>query len=191
MLHPRRATVNDIGNGSNHATMSLDEANDIVQQFQIAMAVANHHILENPQRNNYTVADAPSLAEKKETASPLPYGISNTTTSIASRDSSNSLYTNGTFGGSSYTIPPEVVEASRLVAEAADTSNELAEDYSSLFHSLKVKHNLLQNDTNVMPQTLKRPSGLVEVVPTDQIPILAQNDTTLVDTSQVGAWDTV
>jgi hypothetical protein len=75
-----------------------------------------------------------------------------------------------------YSIPPEVLVAARLVAEASplDTSPE---NYAAKIATLKTRFTPELNDTNVMAQKLRSPSGLVEYVPLDKLPAIIHNAT--------------
>ncbi len=74
----------------------------------------------------------------------------------------------------SYTIPPEVVEAARLLAEA-NPPNASSDEYDAAVARMKQQYAPKNNDTNAMPQTLQRPSGLLEGF--GAIPAAVDNDT--------------
>lgn len=161
---------------------SLEDARAIVAGFQQVMAVANKHILSHPQGNVYKLKESSTgAAVPGPTAAPLAYtpggngavaaagsrrglGIANQTTPAA-------------LNVTSYTIPPEVVEAARMLAEAAAVSSPdtLRDEYAALVARVKVTFNTPESSTNVPLQRLKRPSGLVEYVPYDELREVVQN----------------
>ena len=130
-------------NATASGNMTLEAARLLLAQGQAAMALANARILENPRSNNYTVLNSTELEKTREPAPLLDY--TNSTATL------------------SYTVPPELAEAARIVAEASPPSTDRSE-YTALLETVKAKFLPPVSDTNVMPPVLKRPSGLLEVV---------------------------
>lgn len=147
--------------------MTLDEAKDIVSKFQEAMARANAAIRENPHRNNYTVYNKTDIQDAAKPAPYLTYDSGTNISSDATRRLRHRVVYNDTAptnsSGLSYTIPPEVVEAARLVAEA-HPPDASADEYDAVVARMKEKYAPKNNDTNAMPQVLQAPSGLLEFV---------------------------
>jgi hypothetical protein len=75
-----------------------------------------------------------------------------------------------------YSVSLEVVQAAQMVAEASPPSNS-ADNYAAVIASLRARFTPKLNDTNIMPQRLKRPSGLLEYVPSNQLRLITQNAT--------------
>ena len=175
------------GNGSTFTndSMSLEEARDIVSRFQQAMAPINAHILKNPRANNYTILNGSELAKVPQQPPPLDYGGSNNSTSqythrVKRQNTSNqTIPTNSS--SLAYSIPPEVLEAAKLVAEASPPLTP-SEDYAAKIASLKSRYAPKSNDTNVIPQKIKRPSGLEGYVPMNELPKITSNGTIVADT---------
>lgn len=162
-LHDRSANSTTDGWG-----ISLEEAKDIIAKFQESMATANAASRKNPRLNNYTVFSKTEVQQAVKPAPYLPYDTGNSTAARRlRRQLSNSTDNIAASGNSSvttsYTIPPEVVEAARILAEAnpPDTSSD---KYDALVTSFKGRYAPKKNDTNVMPQVLQRGSGLFEYV---------------------------
>jgi hypothetical protein len=156
---PKRAAV---------ANVTLAEAKDVVARFQEAMTQANAAILANPRKNNYTIYTETEVKDAVKPAPLLEYDNSNSTVAQKLRRSywrrqlSNET-TPGNSSALSYTIPPEVIEAARIVAEANPPVLSSAE-YDSIVASMKERNAPRNNDTNAMPQILQNPSGLLEYV---------------------------
>ena len=141
--------------------MSLEVAEDIVSRFQKAMAPANAHILNNPQPNVHSVLNGTELEKTRQQAPPLDYGESDSNSSSPGsstrrsfqfrRDSgtNRTVTSNSSSTQQAYTIPPEVVEASRIVAEASPPDSS-SEDYAAMIASLKARFGPKLNDTNVI-----------------------------------------
>lgn len=174
------------GSHSSNASMSLAEAQSIVSQFQEAMAAANARILKNPSPNIHQTLNASTLEQQRENAPYLAYGKSNDSSTMSARRlrHRDSLSQTPTTNSSSltYTIPPEVVAAARLVAEASPPDAS-PENYAAMIATLKARFAPKLNDTNVMPQKLRHPSGLVGYVPSDELPLIIQNGTAVTGTS--------
>ncbi|KAK1767906.1 pectate lyase superfamily protein-domain-containing protein [Phialemonium atrogriseum] len=181
--HVRRNASSLASNGT--AAAVPGSAEDIIARFQQAMAVANQAILEAPKENVPQVQNSTTRRRKRTKAQPLDYsgdfhqhangtvfrrGTNGTTVSGSNSNST-------TFTRESYTVPPEVAEAARILAEA----NPLPPaDYDVLLADVRArmaKRKVHLNDTNMMPQKMQRPSGLVEYVPPAELAITVQNGT--------------
>lgn len=159
-----------------NGTMSLTEAKAIVSLAHSAMATANAKILKNPQPNVHQLLNSSGLERSRQRAPPLDYlgaGSLNSTSSELSRKYlKRKRATNATessFSNSSstftYTLPPEVVEAARIVAEASQHSTADDDDYSMIAAGLRAKYRNKTNDTNVPHQRLVHASGLMSYAP--------------------------
>ena len=175
LYHVRRNASSLAGNGT--AAAAPGSAEDIIARFHQAMAVANQAILEAPKQNAPHVQNKTSQRRARTKAAPLDY-------SGQFRQSANGTVfrrgSNGTASAStreSYTVPSEVAEAARVLAEA----NPLpAADYDAVLADVRArmaKRKAHLNDTNVMPQKMQRPSGLVEFVAAPELAITVQNGT--------------
>ena len=163
--------------------MSLDEARDIVSRFHQAMVPANARLLKNPQPNVRKVLDGSALAVGPQTPPPLAYEGSNSSSSLSTRQlrrqtPSNQTVPTNSSSSLAYSVPPEVVEAAKIVAEASppDTSSE---DYDAMIASIKARYATKSNDTNIMAQKIRHPSGLVQYVPQNELPMITQNETAI------------
>jgi hypothetical protein len=160
---------------SSRARNSSGSAADIIARFQLAMAVANQAIIESPKEN---APNTTSRGHKGTKAQPLDYSGNfhqHANGTVFRRDASGNTVSNST--RESYTVPAEVVEAARVLAEA----NPLPPaDYDALLADVRArmaKRKAHFNDTNVMKQKMQRPSGLVEYVNPSEMAITVQNGT--------------
>jgi hypothetical protein len=159
--------------------MSLEEARDIVARFQKAMAPANARILSNPRPNVHSVLNGSELVKIPQKPPPLDCQGSNSSSSELMRRIRRQMSINQTVPANSslaYSVSLEVVQAAQMVAEASPPSNS-ADNYAAVIASLRARFTPKLNDTNIMPQRLKRPSGLLEYVPSNQLRLITQNAT--------------
>lgn len=153
---------------STGTNITLGDEKDIVAKFHEAMAIANAGIRENPRTNIYTVYNKSDIQDAVKPAPYLEYDTTNSTTaqklrrSLWRRQLSNETSPRNS-STQSYTIPPEVVEAARILAEAYPPDAS-ANEYDAIVVRMKEKYAPKNNDTNAMPQVLQQPSGLLEYV---------------------------
>ncbi|CAK7227466.1 hypothetical protein SBRCBS47491_006577 [Sporothrix bragantina] len=145
------------------------------------MASANGFILENPKRNARSPGNSSTISEAKQPAPYLAYGATSGNGSSTVQRRSNQTASNthaSNFTGSSYSVPPEVVAAAKLLAEA-DTPAAHPVSAQEIVAQLQADSLKMTgpkpNNTNVMPQKMKRPSGLVQFVPQDEIQVVTSN----------------
>ncbi|KAH6857100.1 pectate lyase superfamily protein-domain-containing protein [Chaetomium sp. MPI-CAGE-AT-0009] len=138
------------------------------------MAVANQAILEAPKENVARVQDSKPRRRKGKKARPLDYSgefDQHGNGTVFRRDGGNNRTAGTTLTRESYTVPSEVAEAARIMAEA----NPLPPvDYDALLADVRArmaKRKAHLNDTNAMPQKIQSPSGLVEYVPPAELAI--------------------
>jgi len=163
------AFLKDTGNANYPTALpqdSLASAQETVSLFQKAMAKANRALLGSPSPNVYRHLNRTELQQARGTAKPLAYGPSLRNDKEDDENLSNRA---------SYTIPPEVINAARIMAEANPPQPG---NYRVLLRTLKKRRGVSHvNDTNIMAQRIQRPSGLVEYVPPDELAVTYQNDT--------------
>ena len=184
--HDRRNASSAAGN------VTAGSAGDIIARFQQAMAAANQAILAAPKQNTPAVQNATTRRRQGLQAPPLDYSedaLRHANATVARRSALNSTAAGNqtSFDRQSYTVPAEVVEAARILAEA----NPLPPtDYQALLADVNVrtaKRKAHFNDTNAMPQTTQRPSGLVEYVRAEDLAITVQNGTQVAGPEQPDA----
>jgi hypothetical protein len=159
-------------------TQSLDDAKDTINRALKALAVANKLRLDNPQFNRYEFRNATAIAQSYKPAPPLNYGQDGNSSNAGPqskryayrRTTANSSTESAPNGTYSYSIPDELAEAARIVAEAQPiiTSGQ----------NLVVTSPPLPgtNDTNVMGQAILQPDGLHGWIPDVTVStILPQN----------------
>ncbi len=149
------------------------------------MAEANAAIRQALRLNNYTIYNKTDVQEAVKPAPYLGYGNSSTaaekkrrvvwrrqlSTNGTNDDSNSTAADSSTF---SYTIPPEVVEAARLLAEA-NPPDSSSDEYDAIVARMKQQYAPKNNDTNAMLQVLQLPSGLLEGL--GAFPEAGDNDT--------------
>ncbi|CAK7221307.1 hypothetical protein SBRCBS47491_004483 [Sporothrix bragantina] len=155
------------------------------------MAEANAYILAHPKYNVQSAVNSTTLAQSEKLAPYLPYGAaaSNGSSTLQRRFLNQtatpaSVNFTGNFTGASYRVPPEVVAAARIVAEAARSEAQhpvSAQDVVAQLQAVHQKTAPKTNDTNVMPQKMKRPSGLVQYVPPEDLAVRLQNGSAIAD----------
>jgi hypothetical protein len=141
---------------SDHASLSGPE--EIVRRALAALSVVNKARVEHPIFNKKEFEKTPGATE---VAPPLDYG--NTT---LSRRSSN-----GTSGVVLYSIPAELADAARLLAEATDQLPK--GNHSDVALAIRKRFARRLNDTNV-PETLDTPEGLLGAFGPDTSEITAR-----------------
>lgn len=160
-----REPVNAPAPSKPDSSTSLQEAKDTVNRALKALAIANKLRLDHPQYNKYEFRNASEIAHGFKIAPPLSYGLSNNSSNApSSKRLSRSLPANTSTTATSnasyaYSIPNELANAARIVAEAEAVGN------SGL--NLAVQSSPLPgtNDTNSMAQALLQPDGLHGYVP--------------------------
>lgn len=162
-FHRRNTTA-----GIPATNLTLVDAQRIVSSFHDAMAKANAARKERPSGNNYTLYTQTDIEEAVKPAPYLEYDTINSTVAQTLRKrllgrqlSNHTVPESGNSTSLSYTIPPEVAEAARVLAEAnpPDTSSS---EYDAIVAEMKERFVPKNNDTNAMPQVLQKASGLFE-----------------------------
>ncbi|KAF6792624.1 hypothetical protein CSOJ01_14144 [Colletotrichum sojae] len=123
------------------------------------MAVANALILDSPRPNVYSVWVNGNFSSSEK----------------ARRQIERNHTSNANSSSLAYTIPAEVIKASRILAEMKPPESP-GDDYAALASSIKSRYSR-PNDTNTMPQRMKRPSGLLEYVSPEEQQTVVQNGT--------------
>jgi hypothetical protein len=152
--------------------MSLSEANAIVNDALKAAAALNKGRLNNPQRNTYSFRNG-SANDMYVPAPPLNSSgtAMNWTSGLLKR--SNGTNVTADFA---YTIPPNIAEAARIVAEA--TSHEASAGIDIDIAQMLGKYRTKKNDTNAPRQAYVAPTGLEGFIPSNaQLPLVAVNGT--------------
>lgn len=116
----------------------------------VQLRARNKARFENPKFNKDEFAPRP---REPRPAPPLDYGATNST---LPRRQSSKLGSNSTASSSGYSIPPELVEAARLVAES--TPQSPTGDHEQVAASIRNKYGHKLNDTNA-PKPLTPPGG--------------------------------
>jgi hypothetical protein len=155
-LHHRRASdkalLHNATTSGNGKGSSIDAtlAAKMIAQAHEAMAVANRLRLENIQYNRYEFLNSTSAQRSSTPAPPLDYTAVTSNRTVYQRNNhANSSYTNST--SYSYTIPRELAEAARIVAEASPPAPSDS-NYAEVAANIKLKYRRTVNDTNAMPQ---------------------------------------
>ncbi|KAA8650192.1 uncharacterized protein ATNIH1004_002873 [Aspergillus tanneri] len=144
-----------------------------------ALAVVNKLRLENVKYNNYTLADPDQITGERINAPPLDYSNESvsklsSTAQLRSRDALYSL-TGDSRKSFAYTIPADLAEAARILAESAPPTPSTGEE-AALAVEVHAKYRSKTNDTNRPPQKLKEPNGLFEYVADQSVLGFHSND---------------
>lgn len=145
--HNHQKLANTFSHASRKAeNKTLSDVEKLVQEAIKAAAIRNKARLESPHFNKDEFASPsrePSLAP--------PLRIVNETSTLSAREISQQ-----NVSSSAYTIPPEVVEAARIMAES--TPQQPAGDHADIAARIKQKYSHKLNDTNA-PKHLGTPEG--------------------------------
>jgi hypothetical protein len=157
------------GHGHNHghhrgnrANGTLSDAEAILKSAHQAMAVMNKGRVSNPQYNTYELQPDPESTEF-ELAQVLDYrnGSSIDTTKLRRRQDNGTAAQAAQF---TYSIPAELAEAARIVAEA--NPEPLPGDYGiDIAAEIGQYRPRTNNDTNTPRQKYRKPNGLDTTVP--------------------------
>lgn len=154
----------------------------IVSQALIALAKINKLRLQHPSFNIYQFQNGSETASKGRSAPLLEYGdeISNGTDVKTRRQI---LTSNSTMNGKSlaaYTIPPELIEAARVLAEANTRVPE--GNHTDVANAIKAKYGHKNLDTN-RPEKLTQPEGLLSTFGNGH-----ESNSTTVSKRDLGYW---
>lgn len=154
----------------------------IVARALTALAEINRLRVQQPAFNTYEFLNRSEAASKGHSAPPLEYGDASengTVFKTKRQSSSNNSTMNGTSPGA-YTIPPELAEAARILAEA---NTRVAEgNHSIVAAAMREKYSHKLQDTN-KPKKHKRPEGLLSKFGNGQ-----EGNSTTLDKRDSGYW---
>ncbi|GME48353.1 hypothetical protein CDV56_101071 [Neofusicoccum parvum] len=137
---------------------------DMIKQALAALAIVNKARVENPKFNRHEFQDDDAAAAARESAPPLDYraGAAINATSLARRQAeagaADPVTNSSAAVARSYSIPPELAEAARVLAEAAPPKP--SGNHSDVARAIRERYALPANDTNA-PEPLRRPEGLL------------------------------
>jgi hypothetical protein len=147
-----------------------------------ALSVINKLRIENINFNNYTLDDNIKNSEERESAPPLDYSkdtVAKLSASVANASPSGSpknkrdTTTKKSFA---YTIPKDLAEAARELAESSPPSPSTGEE-AELAAKVRAKYGSKSNDTNRPPQRLQSLNGLFEYDADNGMEYLAADET--------------
>lgn len=130
---------------------TLSDAASLVEQALATLAKVNKARVEQPSRNKYELMSDSELSTQS-LAEPLDYSAKRRRE--LEEDGSSSNITTSV----PYTIPSELVDAARIVAESQ--SQKPSGDHGKVAEAIRAKYSHKLNDTNV-PSPLDRPGGLL------------------------------
>ncbi|EEP79928.1 hypothetical protein UREG_04770 [Uncinocarpus reesii 1704] len=135
------------------------DAEKLVRKALDALSAVNKARLENPRLNKYEFRRAnrqppkpPSILEFADVVPKSPSPAMPTSILAATAGSTAARV-------HEYSIPPELVEAARVLAEASPPER-LVGNHSLVAAQVQAKYRLKTNDTNTPPQSYVRPNGL-------------------------------
>lgn len=159
---------------SQTSAMSLFEANAIVNDALKVAAALNKGRLNNPQRNTYSFRNG-AANDMYVPAPPLNSSATamNGTAGLLKR--SNGTNATADFA---YTIPPNIAEAARIVAEAVSQEALGGIDIDIDIAQILGEYRTKKNDTNAPRQAYVASTGLEGFIPSNaQLPLVAVNGT--------------
>lgn len=160
-LHQQRGH----GTASPNSTTGITHSEAMIKQALAALSEVNKLKIEQPLFNKYEFLSESDLASKGQLAQPLDYtgsSVMNTSQDANAKREEVSPLTSPSSSPSrlppskTYTIPPELAEAARIVAEFKPQRPN--GNHSEVAERMREKYNLKANDTN-RPEKLKRPEG--------------------------------
>jgi hypothetical protein len=137
-----------------------------------ALSVINKLRIDNINFNNYILDDTAKGSERREFAPPLDYSkdaVAKLSVSVANTSRSGSptkrrdKISTATKKSFAYTIPEDLAEAARVLAESSPPSPSTGEE-AALSAQVRAKYGTKSNDTNRPPQRLQYANGLFEYV---------------------------
>jgi hypothetical protein len=171
-LHRGSAPAVGIHASSNNtiSNSSLTNPEMMVKNALESLARMNKGRLENPQQNRYQFQNISTIEDTKAKAPPLDYSNKNNTnaseTNGRARRALNLKDPADSSKAYSYSIPPELVEAARVVAESTPPSHSTG-NHSLAAALIQEKYKLKVNDTNMPQQSHRHTNGLTGTVNAD------------------------
>lgn len=145
--HNHQKLANTLSHVSrNVENKTLSDVEKLVQEAIKAAAARNKARLESPHFNKDEFASPP-----REPSLAPPLRIANGTSTLSAREASQQ-----NVSSSAYTIPQEVIEAARIMAES--TPQQPTGDHEAIAARIKQKYSHKLNDTNA-PKHLGTPEG--------------------------------
>lgn len=170
-------SVSHVVQQASPTSLSIEDAQSMIQSALAVISKLNRARLEkNGASNNYGLQNATSRREASVEAPLLGYSTPKESgTSKRQRRGSIEDSTNSNGVEYSYSLPPELIEAARIVTEASPPGPTKGnpEAVASRIHQ---KYSSKMNDTNAPLQKLQQPNGLSMEIPSDaQMPIIAKD----------------
>lgn len=166
-IHHHRA-ANNATLHSNISNINTNEAKTMIACAQEALAIANKRRIDNIQLNIYAFQNRTTI-ESYVAAPPLAYNnsldLNSTNAKIGTRTSKafNASAITSTQDHWSYSLPLELIEAARIVAESEPPAPSTG-NYSAIAADVKARYASNNTDTNRMPQAIIQVDGLFEHV---------------------------
>jgi hypothetical protein len=166
-IHRHRA-ANNATLHSNFTDSNANEAKAMIARAQAALAIANKRRIDNIQLNIYAFQNRTTI-EAYAPAPPLAYNntldLNSTNAKIDTRipKAFNASAVTSTSDHWSYSLPPELIEAARIVAESEPPVPSTG-NHSAIAADVKARYAPNNTDTNRMPQAIRQPDGLFEHV---------------------------
>jgi hypothetical protein len=153
-----------------HARNGTNSPEDLVAQALRVLAGRNKARVENPKFNKLEVV---TLDKEPELAPPIFIDNTLNGTVLRRQASNETSPVNGTSASDAYSIPPELAEAARQLAEASPQTPE--GNQADVAATTRAKYAPSTNDTNV-PQSLKTPEGKLSAWAPDFVANASQLD---------------
>ncbi|KAJ5726246.1 uncharacterized protein N7483_007603 [Penicillium malachiteum] len=159
-----------VATGDSQAVEGTSDAADAVSRALKVLQYRNKLRLDNVQYSNYELATASESRSNPDSA-PLDYSQKSVDSSMKSNNQTarRSSDTKDNYG---YSIPPELREAARIVAESAPPSPSTG-NHSAVAALMRAKYGTGVKDTSVPLQTYRTYNGLSDIVMDNQQSLLS------------------
>ncbi|KAJ5613709.1 hypothetical protein N7528_007363 [Penicillium herquei] len=160
-----------VATGDLHAIGGSSDAADAVSRALKVLQYRNKLRLENVQYNNYKLS-TPSESRSDPDSAPLDYSQKSVESSMKSNlNNQTTRRSSGTTDQYGYSIPPELREAARIVAESTPPSPSTG-NHSAVAALMDAKYGNGVKDTSVPLQNHRTYNGLSDIVVNDQQSLL-------------------
>ncbi|KAJ5710984.1 hypothetical protein N7488_005140 [Penicillium malachiteum] len=156
-----------VATGDSHAVEGSSDAADAVSRALKVLEYRNKLRLENVQYNNYKLS-TPSESRSDPDSAPLDYSQKSVESSMKSNlNNQTTRRSSGTTDQYGYSIPPELREAARIVAELTPPSPSTG-NHSAVAALMDAKYGNGVKDTSAPLQNHRTYNGLSDFVMNDQ-----------------------
>lgn len=159
-------TSTSIAAQSSDIPFSVNQAHLMIKKAMAAISNLNKARLQSYSPSNiYELQNATSRQKAFTQAPPLEWPSASTNT-FQSRDYSSKHSEKADLTSRSYSLPAELIDAARIVAEASPPGPTLGNP-EAIAARIQAKYRNGMNDTNIPLQRLQQPNGLAVEIPAE------------------------